>query len=177
MSAVDDLIAAARRELGKPYVYGTEGPNTFDCSGLVTFIFAQIGLKLPHNAAQQQADPQVHQVATPLPGDLVFYGAPATHVGLYIGDGKMIHAPNSRSTVKVADVYGTPTYGRVNGLGSAIAPWLDLTGAAKAGIGETIDKALGKGRDTVVELLAMGAGALLLLGGIWLLTRTHQEET
>jgi cell wall-associated NlpC family hydrolase len=86
MSKVADLIALATTQLGKPYVYGDEGPNTFDCSGLMQYVFGLVGIRLPRTAAQQQKS--VTRVASPVPGDLVFYGAPAHHVALYIGGGR-----------------------------------------------------------------------------------------
>ena len=72
MSTVDNLLTIARTELGKPYVYGDEGPNTFDCSGLMEYVFAQVGIHLPRVAADQQK--ATSRVSSPLPGDLVFFG-------------------------------------------------------------------------------------------------------
>lgn len=89
-------VTIARRYLGVPYVWGGASPAGFDCSGLVMYVFAKLGISLPHNAAMQFAD------CTPVPlrsltaGDLVFFGSsPATihHVGIYVGNGVMIDAP------------------------------------------------------------------------------------
>src|SRR5258705_13083073 len=119
MSKLDELIGAASHELGSPYVYGNEGPSTFDCSGLMQFVFGEVGIKLPRTARQQQAATSPVP-GTPRPGDLVFYGSPAHHVGLYIGGGKMIAASSSADRVRVQAVYGTPSgYGRVKGVGAA----------------------------------------------------------
>src|SRR5438477_3912245 len=118
MSTVDDVLRLAAGEEGKPYVYGDQGPNSFDCSGLVTYVYGLVGVHLPHNAAQQQRSSNVHRVSTPLPGDLVFYGNPATHVAIYVGNGQMISAPHSGAVVHQIAVYGNPTYGRVDGLGA-----------------------------------------------------------
>ncbi|MBV9822976.1 MAG: C40 family peptidase [Actinobacteria bacterium] len=95
-------IAEARAQLGKPYQYGASGPNSFDCSGLTAWAWRAAGVSLPHSAASQQG------MGTPVsrenlqPGDLVFFGSPAYHVGIYVGDGMMIHAPTSGDVVKMS---------------------------------------------------------------------------
>jgi cell wall-associated NlpC family hydrolase len=95
-------ISAARAQLGKPYQYGGSGPGSFDCSGLTSWAWRAAGVSLPHSAAAQ------HGVGSPVsrgdlqPGDLVFFGSPAYHVGIYIGDGMMIHAPTTGDVVKVS---------------------------------------------------------------------------
>lgn len=156
MSKVDDLIAWGNLELGKPYTYGAEGPNTFDCSGLTQFLFGKVGISLPRTAAQQQA--ATARVSTPLPGDLVFFGQPAYHVGLYIGSGKMISAPHSGATVHITNVGTATNYGRVSGLGTLAAPVLGtLTAVGTQTVSLTSDL-LGGARNLVVE------GAFALLG-------------
>ncbi len=161
MSKVDTIIATAQRELGKPYVFDTAGPNTFDCSGLITFLFAQVGISLPHNAAEQQR--VTIRVTKPLPGDLVFFGDPAYHVGLYVGGGKMISAPHAGAVVHTTDV-GTPTsYGRVAGLGAAAAPVL---AALTTPVGWVSD-VLGPVRDVVYQLAAAAFGAALVGVGLY----------
>jgi len=101
-TAVEIVLATARAQLGKPYVYGSAGPNTFDCSGLTMFVWAAAGVALPHNAAAQDGVVR-HVGRTQLrPGDLVFFGHRYIgHVGIYIGGGKMIHAPYSGARVRV----------------------------------------------------------------------------
>jgi len=86
MTIVDDIIALATAEIGSPYVYGDEGPDTFDCSGLVQYVYGLKGYKLPRTAAQQQK--YVKPVTNPLPGDLVYWGDPAYHTAIYIGGGE-----------------------------------------------------------------------------------------
>lgn len=171
MSKVDDLIAAARGELGSPYVYGDEGPDTFDCSGLIQFVLAQVGIQAPRTAAEQQrwATP----VTTARPGDLVFWGRPATHVGLYIGDGRMIAAPHPGARVQIQDVYGTPAgYGRVPGLGAAIAPVLGLAEDAFHGVAGFTPVSWGSDtlatvKRTALQITIGGLGLVLIGFGVW----------
>lgn len=156
MSKVDDLVAWATAELGKPYVYGDAGPGAFDCSGLIQYVFAKVGISLPHNAAAQQKT--TARVASPLPGDLVFFGDPAYHVGLYVGAGKMITAPHAGASVHLTDV-GTPTnYGRVTGLGTALAPVTGVLTAAATGTVSLGSDLLGGVRGVVLE------GVFVVLG-------------
>ena len=119
MTAADSAIAAALAQSGTPYVWGGESPGfAFDCSGLIQYAFSKAGITLPRTSQSQQA--ATTPTNNPLPGDLVFYGSPAHHVGLYLGAGKMIAAPHTGDVVKVQDVYTAsdgPTYGRVTGAG------------------------------------------------------------
>lgn len=108
---VGAIISSGMKQLGKPYIFGNEGPSSFDCSGLMQYIFKQNGVKLPRTAAQQQR--VAKRVKSPVAGDLVFYGYPAHHVALYLGNGKMLAAPHSGANVRVQPVYGNPTYGRI----------------------------------------------------------------
>jgi hypothetical protein len=139
-ATADQAIAYAMTELGKPYVYGAEGPGEFDCSGLVQYVFAHLGIHLPRTAAQQQA--ATKRVDQPKPGDLVFYGTPAYHVGIYLGAGKMVDAPHTGALVRTQAV-GTPTsFGRVPGLtitGQIVA----ATSAAATTAASTVTSALG----------------------------------
>ncbi|GAA4507286.1 MULTISPECIES: WXG100 family type VII secretion target [Nonomuraea] len=99
----DRIVEAARMHLGKPYVWGANGPSAFDCSGLVYYTLNQAGVKIGDTtAAGYQASGK--PVSTPQPGDMVFFGHPAGHVGVYIGNGQMIHAPRPGSEVMVASV-------------------------------------------------------------------------
>lgn len=105
------VIAWGKAELGKPYVFGANGPSKFDCSGLMQYIFGKSGVKLPRTAAQQQR--YATPTNKPRAGDLVFYGKPAHHVALYLGNGKMLAAPHTGANVRIQSVYGNPTFGRV----------------------------------------------------------------
>ena len=92
------LIAA--KELGVPYRYGGSSPSGFDCSGLVAWVYGRLGVSLPHNAAAQYAYGKPVDRGHLQPGDLVFFHG-LGHVGLYIGHGRMIHAPQSGETVEI----------------------------------------------------------------------------
>lgn len=101
-------IAAAYSELGKPYVWGATGPGGFDCSGLMQHAWSEAGVSLPRTS-QEQADagPDVPLSAIQ-PGDLVIYFAGRTHVGMYVGDGLVIHAPRPGARVQFAPVTAMP---------------------------------------------------------------------
>lgn len=110
-SANSAVIAIAERYLGVPYVLGGSSPSGFDCSGLTSYVYRQLGISLPRTAAAQQAS--VPSVSTPQVGDLVFFGYPAYHVGIYAGNGMMIAAPHPGTVVKLQPIYQTPAgYGR-----------------------------------------------------------------
>jgi cell wall-associated NlpC family hydrolase len=98
-------VATAMAQLGKPYRYAAAGPGSFDCSGLTMFAWAAAGVRLPHSSAAQYASlPHVSQDQL-APGDLVFYGHPIHHVGMYIGNGQYVHAPQTGDVVKVASAF------------------------------------------------------------------------
>jgi cell wall-associated NlpC family hydrolase len=98
-------LQAAISRLGDPYVWGAAGPGEFDCSGLVMWAFAQVGISLPHYTGSQW-NSGVHVSRNDLePGDLLFFFANISHVGMYIGNGMMIDAPNFGEVVKVQPVY------------------------------------------------------------------------
>jgi len=104
------VVSDAEQYLGVPYVWGGTNPATgLDCSGLVQRVFGDLGISMPRVAAEQamQGTP-VPSLADAQPGDLVTYGSPAEHIGIYIGNGMMIDAPHTGTTVRV-DAVGTPT--------------------------------------------------------------------
>ncbi|MGY1783705.1 NlpC/P60 family protein [Geodermatophilus sp. SYSU D00698] len=156
----DQAVAAARRYLGVPYAWGGTDPSVgLDCSGLVQRVFADLGVDLPRTSSQQAtAGTPVASLAEARPGDLVFFdNSPSRpgidHVGIYVGDGKMIAAPQEGDVVRVQDV-GTPTVIRrvlpasatastavtAPGAGLAGVPYADLFTAAGARHG--VDPAL-----------------------------------
>jgi cell wall-associated NlpC family hydrolase len=94
-------LDAALSQLGKPYQWGASGPDTFDCSGLTSWAYASAGVGIPRNSAMQFAGlPQV-SFDDRQPGDLLFFGSPIHHVGMYIGNGQMVHAPFTGAEVRV----------------------------------------------------------------------------
>jgi len=96
------VVATAAAQAGKPYVYAAAGPNAYDCSGLVLYVFRKFGLSLPHNSNSQQRYGRAVSAAAARPGDLVFFrysSGYAYHVGIYAGGGYMYDAPHSGSTV------------------------------------------------------------------------------
>jgi cell wall-associated NlpC family hydrolase len=104
-------IAYALQKLGSPYVWGATGPNAFDCSGLVQAAYAAAGVSLPRTTYAQIGTGRRVSRTELAPGDLVFFYSGITHVGLYIGNGRMIHAPNPSSTVRVAPLDSMPFAG------------------------------------------------------------------
>ncbi|MEV0261698.1 NlpC/P60 family protein [Streptomyces sp. NPDC050617] len=109
----DKAIAFARAQMGKPYVWGATGPNSYDCSGLTQAAWKAAGVDLPRTTWDQVKTGT--RVATDdlQPGDLVFFYDDISHVGMYIGDGKMIHAPKPGANVRVESIYYMPIYGSV----------------------------------------------------------------
>ena len=94
-------VDAALSQTGKPYQWGAAGPDSYDCSGLTMWAWAQAGVSLPHNSgAQYNATPRLSQSELE-PGDLVFFGSPIHHVAMYIGNGQMVEAPYSGTRVRV----------------------------------------------------------------------------
>ena len=98
--AVDTALA----QQGAPYVWAAAGPSSFDCSGLVQFAYAAAGISLPHSSRMQSEMGQAVSRDQLQPGDLVFFYSPVSHVGIYIGNGQMVHAPTSGDVVKVASI-------------------------------------------------------------------------
>ena len=92
----------ALKQIGDRYVFGAAGTVTWDCSGLTMRAFQAAGVSLPHSSAAQSRMGKKVALNALKPGDLLFYGRPVSHVGIYMGGGKMVHAPRSGSRVKVA---------------------------------------------------------------------------
>jgi cell wall-associated NlpC family hydrolase len=101
----DIAVMWARRQLGKPYVWAADGPNTFDCSGLTQYVWAKAGVSLPHSSRMQFHSGRRVSRSELRPGDLVFYGSPIHHVGIYIGGGMYINAPQTGDVVKISSIY------------------------------------------------------------------------
>ena len=98
-------VAEARRQLGKPYEFGSPGPDSFDCSGLTSYAWRAGGRSLPHSSAAQYGATSRVPVDRIEPGDLVFYGSPIHHVGIYAGDGQMVEASETGTPVRMASIY------------------------------------------------------------------------
>lgn len=140
-----DLVNAAEKELGDPYVFGAEGPNSFDCSGLIQYIFRKYGIKTPRTAHEQQRFGTAVTRANLQPGDLIFFSwngsDSAEHEGMYVGNGEMIHAPHTGTVVKrvkLSSYYwaNAIAFRRFPGVtgGPATSESGGLTGAIKAGV-------------------------------------------
>jgi len=99
------VVGIAMQYLGTPYVYGGASPSGFDCSGFVMYVFNQIGVSLPHNAAAQYGYGMPVSRDQLQPGDLVFFNG-LGHVGIYIGGGQFIHSPHTGDVVKISSLSG-----------------------------------------------------------------------
>ncbi len=104
------VIQAALSRIGSPYSWGGSGPSSFDCSGLVMWAFQQAGISLPHSSQALARGGQPVSTDQMQPGDLVTYYSDASHVGIYIGDGQMVHASTYGTPVRVAPVNNAPIY-------------------------------------------------------------------
>lgn len=106
-------LTYAAAQIGKPYVWGAEGPASFDCSGLTSQAWAHAGRTIPRTSQEQWARLPKVPLDRLRPGDLVVYFPKATHVGLYIGGGKVIQAPRPGAKVKVSPIAANPLLGAV----------------------------------------------------------------
>ncbi|MGW7526247.1 NlpC/P60 family protein [Streptomyces sp. NPDC054783] len=93
-------VAAARSALGRPYVWGASGPSGFDCSGLMQWSYAHAGVQLPRTSQEQRFAGRQVPLSQARPGDLVVYRSDASHVGMYVGNGQVIHAPYPGAAVR-----------------------------------------------------------------------------
>ena len=103
----------AHSMLGRPYVWGADGPNSFDCSGLTQYVWGKAGVYLPHFTGAQWNMGRHISFGDLQPGDLVFFYPDHHHVGIYIGGGKMIHAPQTGDVVKIAPAWRSNFSGAV----------------------------------------------------------------
>jgi cell wall-associated NlpC family hydrolase len=100
--AAQTAVNAALSQLGKPYVWGATGPNSYDCSGLTQWAYKQAGITIPRVAAAQAGYGTPVSRSQLQPGDLVFFYSPISHVGIYLGNNQMVHAPTSGDVVKIS---------------------------------------------------------------------------
>jgi cell wall-associated NlpC family hydrolase len=103
-----EAIRFAIDQLGEPYVWGADGPSSWDCSGLTLRAYQAAGVTLPRTSAQQATVGIPVSKSNLLPGDLVFFYTPISHVGIYVGEGLMIHAPHPGDVVKVVSIDTMP---------------------------------------------------------------------
>jgi cell wall-associated NlpC family hydrolase len=99
------VVGVAMQYLGIPYVWGGSSPSGFDCSGFVMYVYAQVGVSLPHNAAAQYGYGASVSRSELAPGDLVFFNG-LGHVGIYIGGNQFIHSPHTGDVVKISSLTG-----------------------------------------------------------------------
>ena len=103
----EKIVALAKKQLGKPYAWGAEGPNSFDCSGLTYYVYKQHGITLPRSSKAQSQSGKTISKSNLKPGDLVFFntnGSGVSHVGIYIGNGNMIHSTKPGDVVKTTSI-------------------------------------------------------------------------
>jgi cell wall-associated NlpC family hydrolase len=124
-STTSIALTWAFSELGKQYVWGATGPETFDCSGLTQFVWKAAGISIPRVAADQDQWAIPVPLSQLLPGDLVFFGTTDIHhVGIYIGDGLMINAPHTGTVVQVSSIWWSDLagFGRVHAKSTPVPP-------------------------------------------------------
>ncbi|MCL1907042.1 MAG: NlpC/P60 family protein [Propionibacteriaceae bacterium] len=110
-SQAQKVVDFAKSKVGGPYVWGGEGPKGYDCSGLSKMAYAQVGIKLPHDATAQYRYGKAVAKANLQPGDLVFYYSGPSHVAIYVGSGKVVHARNSALGIQMTSVDVAPYLG------------------------------------------------------------------
>ncbi|WP_133912850.1 C40 family peptidase [Streptomyces sp. NBC_00582] len=114
----DKALAFARAQIGKPYVWGATGPDSYDCSGLTQAAWKAAGVTLPRTTYDQVNAGTTVSLADARPGDLVFFYDDISHVGIYIGNGMMIHAPKPGAYVREESIY----YDGESGIHSVVRP-------------------------------------------------------
>lgn len=106
----NSVVSYAYNYLGSPYVWGATGPSTFDCSGFVKYVYAHFGVRLPRVSRDQATVGSYVSRDNLQPGDLVFFGSPIHHVGMYVGNGCYIHAPRTGDVVKISSLGSRSDY-------------------------------------------------------------------
>jgi len=187
----DAVVAGARKYLGVPYVWGGTDPDKgLDCSGLVQKVYSELGYELPRVSYEQaRTGRAVESLAQAQRGDILAFGSPVHHVGIYIGNDQMIHAPRPGKDVEVSSVYETPTAirrvlpdagatvatGGVDAVGASTrvaagTPYASLfeTAAARYGVGADLLSAVAKqesGYDPTATSHAGAQGLMQLMPG------------
>jgi cell wall-associated NlpC family hydrolase len=111
VSRGQQVASIALTRLGLPYVWGATGPDAFDCSGLVQWSFAQIGVAIPRTSEAQATGGVPVTLDQLQPGDVIVYYSDASHVALYIGNGQIINASTEGVPIMLTDVHSWPIYG------------------------------------------------------------------
>ncbi len=103
------IVYLASKQAGKPYMWGAQGPNAFDCSGLVQYVYKQLGRNIPRVTDAQYAAAQKVSQGAKQPGDLIFFGSPGNiyHVGIYAGNDMIWAAPHSGTVVRLQKIYSS----------------------------------------------------------------------
>ena len=101
-------VQAALSQLGDPYVWGADGPSSYDCSGLMMYAWGKAGVSLSHSSKAQASEGRRVSKSQLMPGDLVFYYSPISHVAMYIGGGRIVHAPRPGKSVEIAPMDEMP---------------------------------------------------------------------
>ncbi|MGW1040984.1 C40 family peptidase, partial [Streptomyces sp. NPDC002547] len=102
-------FAAAQSVIGSPYVYGASGPSSFDCSGLTSWAYAQAGVSIPRTSqAQANAGTRIYSQSDLRVGDLVLFYGDLHHIGLYAGNGQVLHAPHTGASVRYESIGNMP---------------------------------------------------------------------
>jgi len=110
-ASTSDVVSIAMQYLGTRYVWAGASPSGFDCSGFVMYVYRKVGISLPHSSRMQYGYGEYVAQSELRPGDLVFFYNPIHHVGIYIGDGKMIHAAGVGKGVRIDSVYRSSYHG------------------------------------------------------------------
>ncbi|MFR9805834.1 C40 family peptidase [Pseudonocardia sp. RS010] len=104
-------LSTALAQVGKPYRYGASGPSAFDCSGLTSYAFKKAGVSIPRTSRAQSSFGTPVAKGNLRPGDLVFFYRPVSHVAIYVGNGKVVHASTSGQPVKISSLSAMPFSG------------------------------------------------------------------
>lgn len=157
-----EIVAEVRRYLGRPYVYGAAGPNAFDCSGLVQYSLARLGINAPRTSEEQFT--WAKPVAVPRPGNLVFFvgseqDPPPGHVGIVVAPGLMINAPHTGLNVEY-DHYSTSATGVNKVMGFRAVPNTAQSPSASA---MPVPQRGTPGKGAVVTGFLIGAGVLVFM--------------
>ncbi len=154
------VISVAEKYLGVPYKWGGTNPSTgLDCSGFAQLVYQQMGISLPRtSSAQSSVGTRISSLSAAQPGDLLFFGSPVHHVGIYVGDGKMIDAPHTGTKVQVQKVWETPSVIR------RVLPSTSTVSSA-AFSASSVSVTSAAGATSLASLLAGSAGAAGPLAG------------